>query len=103
MKEPFSTSKLSEPEQKDDAETRQLAPLILVVDDVLDNAIIISLTLQQQGYRVVTATNGEEALKVASLSRPNIILMDIAMPQLDGLGATRRLREDESLRAIPVI
>ena len=70
---------------------------------MLDNAVVISLALQQQGYRVVNASNGEEALKVAAISRPDLILMDIAMPQLDGLGATRRLREDTTLRTIPVI
>ena len=77
--------------------------LVLVVDDLVDNAVIISLDLQQQGYRVVTASNGEEAVKVASLTYPDIILMDIGMPQLDGLGATRKIRENEALRTVPVI
>jgi CheY-like chemotaxis protein len=52
---------------------------------------------------VITASNGEEAVKVASLMRPNIILMDISMPLLDGLGATAKIREDENLRTVPVI
>jgi CheY-like chemotaxis protein len=77
--------------------------LILVVDDSADNVAMLSLDLQQQGYRVVTATNGEEAISVATATRPNLILMDISMPQLDGLGATRRIREKESLRDVPVI
>jgi two-component system, OmpR family, alkaline phosphatase synthesis response regulator PhoP len=107
MKESLPTNRLSEPEQieqtAEPVPPSQPAPLVLVVDDVLDNAVIISLALQQQGYRVITATNGEEALKMAALSRPDLILMDIAMPQLDGLAATRRLREDEQLRNTPVI
>ena len=77
--------------------------LILVVDDSADNVALISLYLQQQGYRVVTASNGEDAISVAAQVIPNLILMDISMPTLDGLGATRRIRELDILREIPVI
>jgi CheY-like chemotaxis protein len=76
---------------------------ILVVDDMTDNLILLSLHLQQSGYRVVTASNGEEAFSVAKLARPDLILMDIAMPQQDGLAATRRIREQPELRGVPVI
>src|SRR5215212_926730 len=77
--------------------------LILVVDDSADNVAMISLDLQQQGYRVVTASNGEDAVAVASQTMPNLILMDINLPTLDGLGATRRIRESEASRDVPVI
>ena len=77
--------------------------VILVVDDSADHVAMLSLDLQNQGYRVVTATNGEEAVSVAAYTLPNLILMDVSMPQLDGLGATRRIREQEALREIPVI
>jgi len=77
--------------------------LILVVDDQVDNVALLSFDLQQEGYRVVTASNGVEAIKVATLMRPSLILMDISMPELDGLAATSRIREDESLRAVPVV
>ncbi|HEY0322937.1 MAG TPA: response regulator [Pyrinomonadaceae bacterium] len=77
--------------------------LILIVDDLVDNLALISLDLQQEGYRVVTASDGEKAVRVAALTRPDIILMDIAMPGVDGLEATRKLRADETLRNIPVI
>jgi two-component system phosphate regulon response regulator PhoB len=77
--------------------------LILVVDDSADNVALLSLDLQQQGYRVVTATDGEEAISVASVTLPNLILMDISMPRLDGLGATRKIRETDALRDVPVI
>jgi CheY-like chemotaxis protein len=77
--------------------------LVLVVDDSVDNVVVLSLDLQNEGYRVVTASNGEEAVSVASLTHPNIILMDISMPRLDGLAATRRIRENETLRDVPVI
>jgi CheY-like chemotaxis protein len=77
--------------------------LILVVDDSADNLAVISLYLQHQGYRVVTANNGEDAVAVAAQMLPNVILMDINLPTLDGLGATRRIRETEALRDVPVI
>lgn len=77
--------------------------LILVVDDSADNLAVISLYLQHQGYRVVTANNGEDAVAVAAQMLPNVILMDINLPNLDGLGATRRIRETDALREVPVI
>ena len=83
--------------------TAGVRTVILVVDDVADNVAILSLDLQQIGYRVVTATNGEEAVSVASAIRPDLILMDISMPRLDGLAATRKIREIDTLREVPVI
>ncbi|MGH9944681.1 MAG: response regulator [Pyrinomonadaceae bacterium] len=77
--------------------------LVLVVDDMVDNLVILSLHLQQVGYRVVTAADGEQAIQVATVSEPDLILMDIGMPGLDGLGATRQLREHETLSKVPVI
>ncbi|HYO92471.1 MAG TPA: response regulator, partial [Pyrinomonadaceae bacterium] len=77
--------------------------LILIVDDLVDNLTLLSLDLQQQGYRVVTASDGEQAVRVASLTRPDIILMDIAMPGSDGLEATRRLRADVTMEKIPIV
>jgi CheY-like chemotaxis protein len=77
--------------------------MILVVDDQVDNVALLSFDLQQKGYRVVTATNGVEAVRVATLMKPNLILMDISMPELDGLAATSKIREDETLRAVPVV
>src|SRR5688572_17320816 len=104
-KDPRATTALpaAKPEKDDEADTNENPPvggdqsaapnyLILVVDDAADNVAMLSLDLQHQGYRVVTATNGEEAISVASAILPNLILMDISMPQLDGLGATRRIR-----------
>ena len=77
--------------------------LLMVVDDMVDNLVLISLHLQQSGYRVITASNGEEALQVAELSPPDLILMDIGMPELDGLAATRKIRAHPTLQTVPVI
>ncbi|HEY6186665.1 MAG TPA: response regulator [Pyrinomonadaceae bacterium] len=76
---------------------------VLVVDDVHDNLIILSLSLQDMGYRVITACNGEEAVAFALRARPDVILMDIAMPELDGMGATRRIRSHPELRGTPIV
>jgi two-component system, cell cycle response regulator DivK len=105
-KDPLATSGL--PTFKRDEGAREQRPvepkfLILVVDDSADNVAMISLDLQTQGYRVVTASNGEDAVNVAQQTLPNLILMDINLPTLDGLGATRRIREQEALRDVPVV
>lgn len=77
--------------------------LVLVVDDSIDSLTAISLYLQQNGYRVATATNGQEAITVAALTKPELIVMDLAMPGMDGLESVRQIRQDESLKDIPVI
>lgn len=116
-KDPLATSGLPTFNRHDDdaklsrdgaAETENPQPLepkflILVVDDSADNVAMLSLDLQHQGYRVVTASNGEDAIAVATQMLPNLILMDINLPNLDGLGATRRIREDNALRDVPII
>lgn len=105
-KDPLATSGLPTFNKgKISNEGQQVEPkfLILVVDDSADNVAMISLFLQQQGYRVVTAGNGEDAITIATQMVPNLILMDINLPTLDGLGATRRIRENDALRDIPVV
>lgn len=99
----LTTTRLSTPSGQEGGGGPEDGYLILIVDDVVDNLALISLDLQQQGYRVVTASDGEKAVHVAGLTRPDIILMDIAMPGVDGLEATRKLRANEALRNIPVI
>lgn len=105
FKDPLATSGLSriKPDREQNAGPTEPKFLILVVDDLADNVALLSLDLQQQGYRVVTASNGEDAVAVATQTLPNLILMDINLPNLDGLGATRRIRESESLREVPVV
>ena len=105
-KDPLATSGLPSFKRADVPQKGQSSDsqfLILVVDDAVDNLAMISLALQQQGYKVVTAANGEDAITVAEQTQPNLILMDINLPALDGLGATRRIRENEALRTVPVI
>jgi adenylate cyclase len=79
------------------------APLILVVDDVPDNVDILQMRLEAQGYAVATAGDGVEALEKARELKPDLVLLDIMMPRLDGIEAVRRLKADPSLPFIPVI
>ncbi|HEY0377022.1 MAG TPA: response regulator [Pyrinomonadaceae bacterium] len=98
----LSTNRLAEhADHTDELSLRDF--LVLVVDDVLDNVTVISLDLQQQGYRVITASDGEQAVRVAVRTNPDLILMDIGMPELDGLGAARKIRGSESLKSVPII
>ena len=104
LKDPFATSGLP-PLNEVSRPEKPIEPkfLILVVDDSADNVAMISLALQTQGYRVVTANNGEDAITVATQTMPNLILMDINLPTLDGLGATRRILDNDSLRDVPIV
>jgi CheY-like chemotaxis protein len=77
--------------------------LILVVDDEFDIAHTYSILFEHYGYRVLTAANGEEALAVAALHRPDIVLSDYMMPVVDGAELCLRWRADPALRAIPFI
>ncbi len=76
---------------------------ILVVEDQEDNRKIMNDLLSSAGYEVIEAVTGEEALRVVEAERPDLILMDIQLPGLDGLEATRRIKANPALRHIPVI
>jgi two-component system cell cycle response regulator DivK len=76
---------------------------ILVVEDQEDNRRILNDLLTNAGYEIIQAGNGEEALRAAAAQRPDLILMDIQLPLLDGYEATRRIKADPALRTIPVI
>ncbi len=76
---------------------------ILVVEDQADNRQIIRDMLSATDYQITEAENGEEALAAVAKLRPDLILMDIQMPILDGYEATRRIKADPGLRSIPII
>ena len=75
-------------------------PLVLVADDEPRITKLVSIALSEEGFRVVTATGGEDALAKAEEIRPDIVLLDIVMPDLDGIEVMRQLREQ---RPVPVI
>ena len=76
---------------------------ILVVEDQEDNRQILRDLLGSAGYDLIEAENGEEALAAVSKHRPDLVLMDIQLPIMDGYEATRRLKADPEFKAIPVI
>lgn len=76
---------------------------ILIVDDVPQNLQILGQVLSQEGYRVAVATNGMQALEVAIKVDPDLILLDVMMPEMDGFEACRRLKKIEQLENVPVI
>lgn len=78
-------------------------PLILAVDDVSENLDILRTRLEAQGYRVETAADGEEAIKKVRELPPDLILLDIMMPKLDGIAALSILKQDQALRLIPIV
>ena len=99
----YETSRSLDQEGRRGAAKGEANPLILVADDEVDNLIMLSLELQRSGYRVLTAVNGDEAIAIASVARPDLILMDLAMPVMDGLGATRTIKAEASLRQVPIV
>jgi two-component system cell cycle response regulator DivK len=76
---------------------------ILIVEDQEDNRAILRDLLSQAGYDLIEATDGGEGVDLAHKERPDLILMDIQLPVLDGYEATRRIKADAQLQAIPII
>ena len=83
------------------SETTQ--PLILVVDDYQDAREMYAEYLQFSGFRVAEARNGNEAVERAFALKPDLILMDLSLPGMDGWEATRRLKADEATKKIPIV
>jgi two-component system cell cycle response regulator DivK len=80
-----------------------MSGLILVVEDQEDNRQIIRDLLAASDYQIAEAENGEEALAAVAKARPDLILMDIQLPIMDGYEATRRIKADPALKSIPII
>ena len=78
-------------------------PRILIVDDNPENLDILQTRLARHGYEILTARDGEEALATARETRPDLILLDIMMPKLDGIEVCRRLKADRSLPFMPIV
>ncbi len=76
---------------------------ILIVEDNPQNMRLIEMVLRARGYTLLKATDGEEALDMAMRERPDLIIMDIRLPKLSGLGVTRKLRQIPILSHIPII
>ncbi len=82
---------------------RNGSALILIVEDNETNQLLVGSVLERDGFRVELACNAEEALEKLGTSAPDLILMDVQMPGMDGLSLTRRLKADRKTAAIPVV
>lgn len=80
-----------------------MAPTILIADDYDDNRELLRLMLAADGYRIREARNGREAVEEALISPPDLALIDLSMPKLDGWGALAELRADPRTRAVPCV
>lgn len=84
-------------------ETRTENTTILVVEDYEDTSLAMRLALEGQGYHILEAADGEQAVEVAARARPEIILMDLNLPRLDGFDATRRIRANPALSGVVIV
>ena len=82
--------------------TPQNTSTILVVDDYSDNRTLLSAWLRAKGFKVVEAEDGKAGVLQANRAHPDLILMDLAMPELDGVEATRQIRERQTLSQTPI-
>jgi two-component system, cell cycle response regulator DivK len=76
---------------------------VMVVEDYDDTRAMLRRILERKGFRVVEATNGREAVELAAVERPDLILMDLDLPILDGIEATNRIRRMGELRGVPIV
>lgn len=83
--------------------SERLQPVVLAADDDEDILELIAFRLERSGYTVVRARDGEEALTVARETKPDLAVLDVMMPKLDGFELTRRLRADEATSKMPII
>lgn len=88
------------PSQKTKAVAKQT---ILVVDDEKDLLDLIEYNLKKEGFAVLKAENGEEGIKIAKEHKPDLVLLDIMMPKMDGMEAVEKMRGDDDLKSIPII
>jgi len=78
-------------------------PHILIVEDDLDNTALVRLLLERRGYSVASAHNGEQGLKVLRARRPDLIVLDLDMPVMDGWGMLSRMQVERATAGIPII
>ena len=76
---------------------------VLVVEDFEDNRFMMRRLLEMAGYQVLEATDGEHAMIMAERERPALILMDLSLPRVDGLAATRQIRQHADLANVPIV
>jgi two-component system cell cycle response regulator DivK len=98
-----STAEFGQDRGSDRVRNKKELATVLLVEDTEDNRQMMRRLLEMSGYRVVEAINGVEAVEVAGQIRPQIILMDLSLPFIDGLAATRRIRSLPGLGNVPIV
>ena len=81
----------------------QTLPKILLVEDFDDTRLMMRMWLEKRGYRVIEAETGEKAITLAQREAPDLIIMDVMMPGMNGLDATQRIRQYQALRRTPIV
>jgi CheY-like chemotaxis protein len=81
----------------------QTLPKILLVEDFDDTRLMMKMWLEKRGYRVIEAETGEKAITLAQREAPDLIIMDVMMPGMNGLDATQRIRQYQALRLTPIV
>ena len=84
-----------------DRDSRDLT--VLLVEDFEDTRLFMRLELEEQGFIVFEAENGEVAVEIAAREKPNVILMDLTLPLMDGFTATKLIRQNDELKNVPII
>ena len=84
-------------------QSQEQTKTVLLVEDTEDNRFMMRRLLEMAGYHVVEATNGEEAVALAESERPHLILMDLSLPVIDGLAATRAIRKLNGFGDVPIV
>lgn len=77
-------------------------PRILIVEDNMDNYELVRIVLERAGYDVFLAVNGRDGVDAARAQKPDLILMDLALPEMDGWSAAKKLKSDEATKLIPL-
>lgn len=78
-------------------------PKVLLVEDNYMNKVLVTEILTLNGYEIIEANSGIEAIKLITTERPDVVLMDLHLPEMDGITATRIIKADESLKGIPIL
>jgi len=86
-----------------ESHTEGTSRTVLIVEDTEDNRFMLKRLLEMSGYSVIEARNGVEAVTLAQTEEPALILMDLSLPIIDGLAATRLIRQNPSLKETPII
>src|SRR5659263_412479 len=80
-----------------------MADKVLIVDDDLETLRLVGLMLQRQGYEILVANSGKQALSIARSDNPDLIVLDIMMPEMDGFQVSHMLRNDPALSSLPIL